>query len=75
LNANGLEIKQRVQRGMAFYDLTIIFAIAEKNSVFRATKWDLDFGEKCDIRILVKNTIFAQFFILRCDHKLKKSSG
>jgi len=34
LNANGLEIKQRVQRGMAFFDLTIIFVIAAKTLNF-----------------------------------------
>jgi len=34
LNVNGLEIKQRVQRGMPFLDLTIIFVIAAKTLNF-----------------------------------------
>jgi len=33
-NANGLEIKQRVQRGMAFFDLIISFVIAAKKLHF-----------------------------------------
>jgi len=34
LNANELEINQRVHRGMAFFDLTIIFVIAAKKFKF-----------------------------------------
>jgi len=36
LNANGLKIKQRAQRGITFLDLTIIFFVAAKNLNFRA---------------------------------------
>jgi len=46
LNANGFEMKQRVQRGVAFFDLTIIFVIAAKKLNLIA-------------QILVKNTRFT----------------
>jgi len=62
LNANGLEIKQRVQRGMAFIDLTNIFATAAKELNFYCVKWISDFGQKYEIHILVKNTIFPSSF-------------
>jgi len=57
LNANGLDIKQRVQRGMPFFDLTIIFVIAAKKLHFYGEKmafkfWsklrDSNFSQKCD---------------------------
>jgi len=62
LNANGLEIKQRVQRGMAFIDLTNIFVTAAKKLNFYGEKWVSDFGKKYKIHILVKNTIFLSSF-------------
>jgi len=40
LNANGLEIKQRFQRGMAFIDLTNIFVTAAKKLHFYCEKMD-----------------------------------
>jgi len=55
LNANGLEIKQRVQQGMAFIDLTNIFVTAAKILNF--------YGKKIyEIHILIKYTIFPSSF-------------
>jgi len=51
LNTNGLEIKQRVQRGMAFLDLAIIFFIVAKNLSVYGKKWHSDFGQKYEIHI------------------------
>jgi len=50
LDANGLEIKQRAQRGMTFLDPTFIFFVAAKKLNF--------FGEK-RVYIFVKNTKFG----------------
>jgi len=51
-NANGLEIKQRVQRGMAFFDLTNIFVTAAKKLNF--------YGEKMGFRFVSK-TRYSHF--------------
>jgi len=57
LNANGLEIKQQVQQGMAFIDVTNIFVTAAKILHFYGEKmefrfWsktlDSHFSQKCD---------------------------
>jgi len=47
---------------MTFFDLTIIIVIAAKKLKFYGEKWDLDFGQKYEIRILFKNTIFLSSF-------------
>jgi len=70
LNANRLEIKQRAQRGMTFLDLTFIYFIAAKKLTFNGNKMVLRFCQKCEILILVKNTIFLHRFF---DRSLAKS--
>jgi len=58
LNANGLEIKQRAQRGMTFLDLTFIYFIAAKKLIFNGEKMGFRFCQKYEIQILVKYIIF-----------------
>jgi len=47
---------------MTFYDLTFIFYVAAKKLNFYGEKWDSDFGQKYEIHILVKKTIFISSF-------------
>jgi len=62
LNANGLEIKQRAQRGMTFLDLTLIFFTAAKKLIFYAKKWDSDFVKNTIFRFSPKNRFFFPVF-------------
>jgi len=63
LNANGLEIKQRVQRGMAFIDLTNIFVTAAKKLNFHREKMDFRFWSKIrDSHFSQKYDFSFQFF-------------
>jgi len=62
LNANGLEIKQRAQRGVAFLDLTLIFFIAAKKLIFYGLKMGFRFCQKYDFQIFAKKPIFLSSF-------------
>jgi len=65
LNANGLEIKQRVQQGKAFIDLTNIFVTAAKKLNFYGEKMGFRFWSKIrDSHFNQKYDFSVQFFDL-----------
>jgi len=62
LSANRLEIKLRIQRGMTFLDLTLIFFIAAKKLIFYGEKMGFRSFQKYDIQIFAKKPIFLSSF-------------
>jgi len=62
LNANRLEIKLQIQRGMTFLDLTLIFFIAAKKLIFYGEKWDSDLSKILYSNFRQKTDFSFQFF-------------